>query len=49
LHKDHHDRVRLILIGIAHDLLAWTQRLLLTGELATCEPSACTNPDLAAR
>ena len=23
---------------IAQDLLAWTQRLLLTGELARCEP-----------
>jgi hypothetical protein len=23
---------------IAHDLIAWTQRLLLTGELARCEP-----------
>jgi hypothetical protein len=25
---------------IAHDLIAWTHRLLLTGELARCEPSA---------
>ncbi len=29
------------LVLIAHDLLAWTQRLTLTGELARCEPSAC--------
>ena len=33
-----HNRVWLKLVGIAHDLLAWTQRLLLTGELAACEP-----------
>ena len=33
-----HNRVWLMLVGIAHDLLAWTQRLLLTGELARCEP-----------
>jgi len=33
-----HNRVWLALVGIAHDLLAWTQRLLLTGELARCEP-----------
>ena len=33
-----HNRVWLMLVGIAHDLLAWTQRLLLTGELASCEP-----------
>ena len=33
-----HNRVWLKLVGIAHDLLAWTQRLLLTGELARCEP-----------
>ena len=26
------------LVRIAHDLLAWTQRLLLTGELARAEP-----------
>ena len=26
------------LVLIAQDLLAWTQRLLLTGELARCEP-----------
>jgi len=25
---------------IAQDLIAWTQRLCLTGELATCEPKA---------
>jgi Transposase DDE domain group 1 len=33
-----HNRVWLMLVGIAHDLIAWTQRLLLTGELARCEP-----------
>jgi hypothetical protein len=33
-----HNRVWLKLVGIAHDLLAWTQRLVLTGELARCEP-----------
>ena len=33
-----HNRVWLQLVLIAHDLIAWTQRLLLTGELARCEP-----------
>jgi len=33
-----HNRVWLALARIAHDLLAWTQRLLLTGELAKAEP-----------
>lgn len=33
-----HNRVWLALVGIAHDLLCWTQRLLLTGELAKAEP-----------
>jgi hypothetical protein len=33
-----HNRVWLKLIGIAHDLLVWTQRLLLTGDLASAEP-----------
>jgi hypothetical protein len=33
-----HNRVWLMLVGIAHDLIVWTQRLLLTGELASCEP-----------
>jgi hypothetical protein len=33
-----HNRVWLALVLIAHDLLAWTQRLLLTGELAKAEP-----------
>jgi hypothetical protein len=36
-----HNRVWLMLVAIAHDLLAWTQRLLLDGELAFCGPSAC--------
>ena len=26
------------IVRLAHDLIAWTQRLLLTGELATAEP-----------
>jgi hypothetical protein len=33
-----HNRVWLALVLIAHDLLTWTQRLLLTGELAKAEP-----------
>jgi hypothetical protein len=33
-----HNRVWLMLTRIAHDLICWTQRLLLTGELARCEP-----------
>jgi Transposase DDE domain group 1 len=33
-----HNRVWLALVLIAHDLIAWTQRLLLTGELARAEP-----------
>jgi hypothetical protein len=33
-----HNRVWLQLVRIAHDLLVWTQRLLLTGELAKAEP-----------
>lgn len=33
-----HNRVWLMLVGIAHDLLVWTQRLLLDGDLACCEP-----------
>jgi len=33
-----HNRVWLALVLIAHDLIAWTQRLLLTGELADAEP-----------
>ncbi len=33
-----HNRVGLALVQIAHDLICWTQRLLLTGELARCEP-----------
>jgi len=33
-----HNRVWLLLVGIAHDLLVWTQRLLLDGELARAEP-----------
>jgi hypothetical protein len=33
-----HNRVWLQLVLLAHDLLAWIQRLLLTGELARCEP-----------
>jgi hypothetical protein len=33
-----HNRVWLELVRIAHDLICWTQRLLLTGELARAEP-----------
>ena len=33
-----HNRVWLALVLIAHDLIAWTQRLLLCGELAKAEP-----------
>jgi hypothetical protein len=33
-----HNRVWLQLVLLAHDLIAWTQRLLLDGELARCEP-----------
>jgi len=33
-----HNRVWLALVLIAHDLICWTQRLLLTGELARVEP-----------
>ena len=33
-----HNRVWLQLVLIAHDLLCWTQRLLLEGELARAEP-----------
>jgi hypothetical protein len=33
-----HNRVWLQLVRIAHDLICWTQRLLLTGALARCEP-----------
>jgi hypothetical protein len=33
-----HNRVWLALVALAHDLIAWTQRLLLTGELAKAEP-----------
>jgi hypothetical protein len=33
-----HNRVWLELVRVTHDLLVWTQRLLLTGELAKSEP-----------
>jgi len=33
-----HNRVWLQLVLLAHDLICWTQRLLLTGDLAVCEP-----------
>jgi hypothetical protein len=33
-----HNRVWLALVLLAHDLIAWTQRLLLDDELARCEP-----------
>ena len=33
-----HNRVWLQLVRLAHDLIVWTQRLVLTGELAKAEP-----------
>jgi hypothetical protein len=33
-----HNRVWLQIVRIAHDLIVWTQRLLLSGELARAEP-----------
>jgi hypothetical protein len=33
-----HNRVWLEIVGLAHDIIVWTQRLLLTGELAKAEP-----------
>jgi hypothetical protein len=33
-----HNRVWLEIVRLAHDLIAWTQRLLLTGALAAAEP-----------
>jgi hypothetical protein len=33
-----HNRIWLEIVRIAHDLICWTQRLLLTGELARAEP-----------
>ncbi len=33
-----HNRVWLEVVRIAHDLIAWTQRLLLSGDLAKAEP-----------
>ena len=33
-----HNRIWLAIVQIAHDLLAWMKRLLLTGKLARCEP-----------
>ena len=33
-----HNQVWLAIIRLAHDLIVWTQRLLLTGELAQAEP-----------
>ncbi len=33
-----HNRVWLEIVRLAHDLICWTQRLLLTGELAKAEP-----------
>jgi hypothetical protein len=33
-----HNRVWVELVRLAHDLIAWTQRLLLSGELAKAEP-----------
>jgi Transposase DDE domain group 1 len=33
-----HNRIWLAIVQIAHDLIAWTKQLLLTGKLARCEP-----------
>ena len=33
-----HNKVWLALVMLAHDLITWTQTLLLAGELARCEP-----------
>jgi Transposase DDE domain group 1 len=33
-----HNRIWLQIVLIAHDIIAWTQRLLLTGQLAKAEP-----------
>jgi hypothetical protein len=33
-----HNEIWLQIVLLAHDLITWTQRLLLTGELARCEP-----------
>ena len=33
-----HNRIWLAIVQIAHDLLTWLKRLLLTGQLARCEP-----------
>jgi hypothetical protein len=33
-----HNRVWLEIVRLAHDVICWTQRLLLTGELANAEP-----------
>jgi Transposase DDE domain group 1 len=33
-----HNQVWLLIVRLAHDLIVWTQRLLLTDELARCEP-----------
>jgi hypothetical protein len=33
-----HNQVWLQIVALAHDLICWTQRLLLTGELANAEP-----------
>jgi hypothetical protein len=44
-----HNQVWLQIVHLAHDLIAWTQRLLLTGDLARCEPKRLRyrNADLA--
>ncbi len=44
-----HNQVWLQIVRLAHDLIGWTQRLLLTGELAKAEPKRLRyrNADLA--
>jgi hypothetical protein len=36
------DQVWLQIVALAHDLIVWTRRLLLTGELANAEPNVCS-------
>jgi len=33
-----HNQAWIVIVALAHDLIVWTQRLLLTGELANAEP-----------
>jgi hypothetical protein len=44
-----HNKVWLQIVRLAHDLITWTQSLLLAGELANAEPKRLRyrNADLA--